>query len=145
MPVSALLLGLLAAHPPIGVASAVGGGPAALPRPSVVILWGSWCVPCRAELQRIPSLRKAAPRLPIVTLAMDPPDVARRTMTQWGMSPNLAFADPRPPATVLAGWGGKGALLPLAVAIDRRGAVCGSKRGLLGTDQLRQWASRCSR
>jgi thiol-disulfide isomerase/thioredoxin len=138
-----ILLGLLAAHPPIGAAVAVGDGPTELPRPSVVILWGSWCVPCRAELQRIPSLRRFAQPLPIVILAMDPPDVAGRALAQFGVPATSAFADARPPATVLADWGGKGALLPLAVAIDRRGAICGLKRGLLGTDQLRQWAARC--
>jgi hypothetical protein len=35
--------------------------------------------------------------------------------------------------------------LPLAVAIDRQGRVCARKRGLLGTDQIKQWSQSCLR
>lgn len=130
---------------PIGAATPLDPAMREFPRPSVVMLWGSWCVSCRAELQRLPQLERSAAPLPMVTLALDPPAVARGALSAAGLPVRNAFADARPPATVLAAWGGEGAALPLAVAIDGRGRICGSKRGLLGTSQLREWAKRCSR
>lgn len=124
---------------------ALGDSPLSLPRPAIVILWGSWCVSCRAELRRLGALTEPASPLPIATLAIDPPDSARRVLNEMGLSRATAFADPRPATLVLSEWGGADAGLPLAVAIDASGKVCGRKRGLLGTDQLRAWAKRCSR
>lgn len=80
-----------------------------------------------------------------VTLAIDPPDKARRGLAAAGLPLASAYADGRNPRTVLADWGGPGAMLPLAVAVDRQGRICASKRGLLGTDQLRDWSRQCSR
>jgi thiol-disulfide isomerase/thioredoxin len=112
--------------------------------PAVIVLWASWCQPCLAELQRLPKLMAAAAPLPIVTLAVDPPDMARQTLTDRRMPLANAFADGRDPRVVLEAWGGKGSALPIAVAIDRDGKICGRKLGLLGTDQLKEWAVRCS-
>lgn len=122
---------------------ALAGDGAELPRPGVVVFWASWCVPCRAELKRVAELAVAARPLPIALLALDSPDVARAALRRMNVTTARAFADPRPPAQVLAAWGATA--LPLAVAIDRAGKVCGVKRGLLGTDQLRRWATTCSR
>lgn len=132
-------------RPPLDHAASVAQPARDFPRPAVVILWGTWCAPCAAELRRIPSLQAAARPLPIVTLAIDPPAKAAKGIKAAGLSDTNAFADNRDPGTVLGEWGGGGAILPLAVAIDRRGRVCGSKRGLLGTDQLREWSRVCSR
>lgn len=144
--------GLLAGLAFVMCAASAGGAAPALPLridgrapafsgPAVVILWATWCANCAAELKRLPSLISAARPLPVVTLAIDPPERARRAMQQAGLDTRKAFADPGEPATVLARWGGTA--LPLAVAIDAHGEVCGRKRGLLGSDQLRQWAKAC--
>ncbi|WP_375397155.1 TlpA family protein disulfide reductase [uncultured Sphingomonas sp.] len=109
------------------------------------MLWGTWCASCAAEIKRVPALAGIARPLPFVTLAIDPAHKARTALVKSGSPIGDAYADDRPPAEVLADWGGKGAILPLAVAIDRQGRVCGRKRGLLGTDQVRQWARQCSR
>ncbi len=137
---AALGVGAAAAAQPVAIA-----GDGAMPRPGIILFWASWCVPCRAELARLPALAQAARPLPVVTLALDPPDVARETLRRFGMGTHAAFADARPPALVMAEWGGEGTALPLAVAVDQHGTVCGRKRGLLGTDQIRQWIGQCSR
>ena len=115
----------------------------ALKGPAVVVLWASWCASCKAELERLPRLAAAAAPLPIRTLAVDPPDRARALLIQRGMSTDGAYADGRDPRAVLDQWGGAGSALPVAVAIDSAGKICGRKLGLLGTDQLRQWSAAC--
>ncbi len=131
--------GLVAASGSSAMPVALDGGGRAMPRPGVVLLWASWCVPCREELKRLPELAAAASPLPLSLLALDPPAAARAALDGVDVA---SFADDRPPAHVLADWGGTA--LPLAVALDRHGRVCGRKHGLLGTDQLRAWAKPCS-
>lgn len=117
----------------------------ALRGPAVVVLWATWCASCKAELARLPQIAPAAAPLPLVTLAIDSPELARATLVARDQPVRNAYADPRERGTVLADWGGPGGALPLAVAIDGRGRVCGRKAGLLGTDQLKQWARICSK
>ncbi len=83
-------------------ATRIDGAAGALRGPAVVILWASWCVPCRAELKRMPSFRKAAAPLKIATLALEPPGSARRFAERARLDLGEAYADPRPPAEVLA-------------------------------------------
>ncbi|WP_375381877.1 TlpA family protein disulfide reductase [uncultured Sphingomonas sp.] len=113
--------------------------------PAVVVLWASWCAACKAELARLPQLATAAAPLPVKTLALDSPDRALALLRQRGQPTANAYADDRPPRTVLDQWGGPGTALPIAVALDAQGRICGRKLGLLGTDQLHDWAARCSK
>ncbi|TDN86986.1 thiol-disulfide isomerase/thioredoxin [Stakelama pacifica] len=131
--------------PSIGLAKPVAGGVATVPRPAVVMLWASWCASCKVELRRFSELQEAAAPLPLVTLAIDPAPTAKEALVSAGMTLRGAFADGRPAEQVLADWGGGLLSLPLAVAIDREGRVCGRKHGLLGTNQLREWAVSCSK
>lgn len=113
--------------------------------PAVVVLWASWCTSCKAEVARLPQLAAAAAPLPVRTLALDPPDRALALLRERGQPTANAYADDRPPRAVLDEWGGLGSALPIAVALDAQGRICGRKLGLLGTDQLRDWAARCSK
>lgn len=140
-----MLIALVAlASAPLAHAEPISPSHDTLAGPTVVLLWASWCASCKAELERLPRLSSAASPLPIRTLAIDPPGLARDTLLARHQPIDGAFADRRPARAVLDDWGGAGAALPLAVAVDRHGRICGRKRGLLGTDQLRDWASRCS-
>ncbi|WDF70918.1 TlpA disulfide reductase family protein [Novosphingobium sp. KACC 22771] len=112
-------------------------------KPSVIILWATWCGSCVAELRRIPRLQQVAGHLRIATLAMDPPERARVVLEREGIDTANAFADSGQPRAVLAKWGG--IMLPLAVAVDGHGQICGRKRGLLGIDDIKRWALSCSK
>ena len=130
----------LAAHEPVALDA---NSPATVPQPAVIVLWGSWCPSCAKELRQLSSMTNAAKPLPVVTLALDSPERARAALARNGLTTISAYADHGDIATVLARWGGT--RLPLAVAIDAKGRVCGRKAGLLGTDQLKLWAKQCSR
>lgn len=134
---------LLAAATPVSSAQPLSPTDGPLAGPAVVVLWASWCASCRAEIARLPRLAASAAPLPIRTLAIDPPALARKTLVERGQPVRNAYADGRPRRAVLDEWGGPGAALPIAVALDRSGKVCGRKLGLLGTDQLKEWAARC--
>lgn len=134
---------LLAVAAPVSSAQPLSPGDGPLAGPTVVVLWASWCASCRAELARLPTITAAAAPLPVRTLAIDAPELARKTLTARGQSLRDAYADGRAPRAVLNDWGGPGAALPIAVALDRNGKICGRKLGLLGTDQLKAWATQC--
>lgn len=139
------LLLAISATAPVADAKPLSPGASPLVGPAVVVLWASWCASCRAEVARLPRLASMAAPLPIKTLAIDPADRALALLHERGQPIANAYADGRAPRAVLDDWGGTGSALPLAVAIDGHGQVCGRKFGLLGTNQLREWARRCSR
>lgn len=137
------LIALALAAVPIAHAEPVDPATPALSGPAVVILWASWCANCKAELARLPRLASAAAPLSIKTLAIDAPSVARSLLRDRGVPLEGAYADARAPRTVLDDWGGPGAILPIAIAVDGKGRTCGRKAGLLGTDDLKRWAVQC--
>jgi len=127
--------------PPVAIR--LDGKNSRLTGPAVVILWANWCAPCMAELKRMPALRDAAAPMKVATLALGEPEEAKRFAEAEQLDLGEAFADPDEPDKILARWGSH--TLPFAVAIDGQGKVCGRKHGLLGTDQLREWAQKCSK
>ena len=128
----------------IVIVEAASGRVVRLPHGSIVMVWASWCVPCLAELGSFAQIASAGAPLVPVTLALDPPSKAAAVLSQANLPKTLAYATTTAPATVLAHYGGLPARLPLAFAINRDGRVCGVRRGLLGTDQVRQWAAQCA-
>lgn len=116
-----------------------------LPRPAIILFWATWCASCRGEMRRLPEIGAAAGDIPVATIALDPPATARAAIDTFGIPLRTAYADGRKPEQVLAEWGGGIVSLPLAVALDRGGQVCARKHGLLGTDEVKAWAARCSR
>lgn len=107
--------------------------------------WASWCAACRAELGAFTAMRDAARPLRTATLALDPPATATANLKAAGLSAVDAYATDAEPGAVLTSLGGAPGRLPLAFATDAQGRICGVRHGLLGSDQLRQWAAACSR
>ena len=136
---------LLGAGPVESVQIVPLSGNGALPYPSVVVVWATWCVPCARELPLALGMAPAAAPLPMVSLALDPPDKAAARLAQLKITPHRAFAAPGDIGTVLRTLGGAPASLPLVFALNAKGDICGVRHGLLGGDQLRQWAGTCSR
>jgi thiol-disulfide isomerase/thioredoxin len=87
----------------------------------VVVVGADWCAPCREERGRRVELEKAAAPMPVRFVWLQTALAGRAVLNRLG-----------------------GTMLPLAVAYDAAGRVCGRKQGLLGTDQLHDWARRCS-
>ena len=131
--------------PVVPVASVDGLGTTRLPKSTVVMLWASWCTACRAELKTFTSMRDAATPLAVATLALDPLAKATEGLHAAGIGSGNSYYTEVEPAIVLGQLGGLPARLPLTVAIDATGAICGVRHGLLGSDQLRQWATTCHR
>ena len=86
----------------------------------VVLFGADWCAPCLREKTRLGELTRAGAPLPV--------------RMHWFSSPTEASPE-------LARHGIK--MLPVAIAYDRHGRICGRRQGLLGTRQLRSWARRC--
>lgn len=144
-----LLLGIAAASligaAPIGTVDVVPlGRTAEVPHPAIVFLWATWCVPCSRELPLALRMATAGAPLPMVTLALDPSEQAAARLESMKLPKDNAFAAPGDPKTVLEKLGGTPAMLPLALALNSKGEICGTRHGLLGIEQLHAWAKACS-
>lgn len=143
---AAVALAAALASPAVaGVGAVPLGQDATVPRPAVVVLWATWCAPCMRELPLALRLAPAALPLPLVTLALDPPEAASARLAALHLATDYAFAAPAPPGEILARLGGKQALLPLTIGIDANGRICGRFHGILNADALRSLSLRCRR
>lgn len=115
-------------------------------RPVVVVLWRSDCGPCLVELQGLAGLQAAAAPARLVTLSLDDTAAAaRRALAKLGVAPQFAWRALEPGGKVLTDFNGPPPRLPLAVALDRKGAICARRLGLLGTERAQAWARQCDR
>jgi hypothetical protein len=110
----------------------------------VLVFWRSDCAPCLLELRDSAGLRAAAGRARLMLVALEPAERARATLAAQAPAAAPGWAATQDAAVVLTTFGGAPPRLPLAVAVDSRGRLCGSHHGLLGTDRVREWARRCS-
>ena len=113
-------------------------------RPSVLILFRSDCGPCLLELRNIKEIKAAAGGAHLVLLAVEDMDGARRFLLRSQLPYSDLWAAGATPSEVLVKLNGAPPRLPLAVALDRAGAICARHLGLLGTDRVRDWVRRCS-
>jgi hypothetical protein len=113
-------------------------------RPTVMILFKSDCGPCRLELRNIDEIKAAAGSAHLVLMAVEDMDAARRFLLRSRLPYADLWAADTDPSEVLVKLNGAPPRLPLAVALDRTGAVCARHLGLLGTDRVRDWVRRCS-
>jgi thiol-disulfide isomerase/thioredoxin len=126
---------------------ALDGGPRSLAalrgKPAVLLFWRSDCAPCLIELRGLSGLQAAAAPAPVVTVALEAPASATQGLRKMGVAPDRAWLSRTEASLTLLAFGPAPARLPLAVALDSRGAVCAQHVGLLGTDRVRQWMKQC--
>lgn len=111
------------------------------PTNTVLLFVAGWCAPCHAELREMDALAAAAePRRLLVV----PADQTRSTAAM--VRPLPAARVWRDPAVLRALWSGAlGAGLPLTLATDGEGRVCGEHRRVLRPGDLAALAARCGR
>lgn len=142
-----LLLAALAsaARPP--TVTTVDGAPAAALRSTVALFWRTDCGPCLVELSDLRELRRAAAPLRVTPVVLDitpgAPGPIAPMLAKVGLTPADTLRVEGDPAALLTTYGGLPPRLPLAVAFDASGRVCGRRTGLLGYDHLKAWAAAC--
>jgi hypothetical protein len=113
-------------------------------RPTILVLVRSDCGPCLIELRNIAAIKSAAGQARLVLLAVESRDDARRFLLRAQLPHRDLWAADAAPGEVLVKLNGDPPRLPLAVALDRSGAICARHLGLLGTDRVRDWVRQCS-
>lgn len=118
-------------------------GPAMVPRSTVLLFWASWCAPCRAEVGDIAALRQAAEPMDVLVVPIEPGRTDRTLL------PGLSSDQIHEPAggglnLMLRLTGGAAAALPVSVALDAEGRVCGVHRTRLTQAVVAGWRRRCS-
>ena len=128
-----------ARSPPAPVSPAA---PAAHAR--ILMLWRADCGPCLIELKHMTALQAAVGSADLIAVALDDPRTAQAKLADLGVRPRRLWYALGSNADVLNLLGGSPPRLPLSVAVDPHGGVCGRRAGLLGIDLIRQWVARCS-
>ncbi len=113
----------------------------------VLVAWRSDCGPCLVELKNIALFEQAAKErgMELITLALDPADVALPKLASLKVTPRHVWYALDPDNDVLRGLAGQVPRIPVTIAINPQGELCGRRFGFLGTDILTEWAARCAR
>ena len=141
---AALLTAALYAAPPLALQT-LNERPAAVEPLSVVMFWRADCAPCRLELSDLTAIRSSAAPLRVRLVGLQPTAALREGLRASGLPAEESLGALGDPAQVLTAWGGAPPRLPLAVALDARGRVCGRRTGLVGRDRLAAWSKACVR
>ena len=76
-------------------------------------------------------------------VGLQAPAAVRQGLHAASLPANASLWTAQDAGEVLLAYGGPPPRLPLAIALDAQGQVCGRRTGLLGTDQLKAWSSAC--
>ncbi len=112
-------------------------------QPTVLIFWRADCAPCLIELRQATDYLAAAGPGRVLFVGLQDGAALRTAAVKAGLPMAQVARTSEAPEAVLTAFGGAPPTLPLAVALDRNGAVCARRKGLLGTDLMRQWMLTC--
>jgi hypothetical protein len=110
---------------------------------TIVLLWRSDCAPCLVELSRIAAFKEAAGSTRIATLALEPEAQARISAQRFSIPVENGFVTTRSMRQVLTSIRAGLLFMPTSVMISANGRICDSHIGILGTDKIAEWISRC--
>ncbi len=113
-------------------------------QPTILVFWRADCAPCLIELGHWRQLEAASGGARLALVALDDAPTARAKLKAMGLAPRHAWRLRDDPAATLSALGHGAPRLPLSVAYDTAGRSCGLRIGLLGVDQVRNWARACS-
>lgn len=113
-------------------------------RPTILVFWRADCAPCLVELGHLRQLEAASGHACLALVALDDAPTARAKLKAMGLAPRHAWRLRDDPAATLSALGRGAPRLPLSAAYDSAGRACGLRIGLLGVDQVRDWARACS-
>ena len=142
---SAVLLATIFVVAPPLMLQTLEGKPAAPAVSSVIMFWRADCGPCRLELSDLKALRSAAAPLRVRLVGLQSAAALREGLRASGLPAEESLVASGDPAQVLTAWGGAPPRLPLAVAVDAHGNVCGRHTGLVGSDRMAMWSRSCTR
>lgn len=107
------------------------------------LFWRADCGPCLLELSDLDALRRAARPGRLVAVALQGGGDLRVALRKLKLTDADSLVATEDPATLLTTFGGAPPRLPLSVAFDGEGRVCGRHTGYLGRDQVKAWAKAC--
>ena len=106
-------------------------------RPVFLNFWASWCGPCREEMPALQEFAARHPEVQVVGIASgDDPDDSRRFAAEVGVDFPLGTDDGGDIAPRYSATG-----LPVTVMIDAEGRVANTWFGLIGPEQLEEFAA----
>ncbi|HMA49442.1 MAG TPA: hypothetical protein VKP60_06790 [Magnetospirillaceae bacterium] len=112
-------------------------------KPLVLIFWRADCAPCLIELRQAKDYLSAAPPGRVLFVGLQERAALRASAEKARLPAAQVVRATAAPEAVLTAFGGSPPALPLAVALDKDGAICARHSGLLGTELMRQWVLTC--